>query len=68
LIQAKANNPKLIIDKADFIRLSFLGEWKEDVKFRGVIIDRSGNKYEGQIFDDQPHGKGVTTFVSGSVH
>jgi hypothetical protein len=58
----------MIIDKADLTRLSFLGEWKEDVKVRGVIIDRNGNKYEGQIFDDQPHGKGVTTFVSGSVH
>jgi hypothetical protein len=42
LEQAKANNQGLIIDYADSVILSFSGEWEEDVKIRGVFIDRSG--------------------------
>ena len=59
LNKAKANNQELIIDKKDSSRLSFSGLWEEDVKIRGVIIDRDGEKYEGPIFNDWPHGKGV---------
>jgi hypothetical protein len=65
LDQAKANNPGLKIDYADSIRLSFSGEWEEDVKIRGVFIDRDGEKYEGPLFNDWPHGKGVYTFADG---
>jgi hypothetical protein len=50
------------------MRVSFSGEWEEDVKVKGLIIFRSGNKYEGQLLDDRPHGKGVYTFVNGEVY
>ena len=58
------------IDFYDSRRVSFSGEWEEDVKVRGVIIYRNGDrkKYEGQLFHDLPHGKGVTTFVDGNVY
>jgi hypothetical protein len=58
----------MIIDLRDFNRISFSGEWEEDVKVRGVIIYRDGEKYEGQLFDDLPHGKGVSTFLVGDVY
>jgi len=70
LNQAKARNPKMIVDERCFNRISFSGEWEEDVKVRGVIIYRNGvaDKYEGQLLNDMLHGKGVMTFVSGSVY
>jgi hypothetical protein len=68
LNKAKENNPKIIIDLYDSVRLSFSGEWEEDIKVRGLIIFRDGNKYEGQLFNDKRHGKGVSTFLDGSVH
>jgi hypothetical protein len=68
LNQAKANNPGLIIDQKDSDRLSFSGEWEEDVKLRGVLIYRNGWKYEGQLFNDLRHGKGVFTKVDGTVY
>ena len=60
----------MIIDWFDFKRVSFSGEWKDDEKVSGIIIYRDGvkEKYEGQLFNDQPHGKGVTTFVDGAVY
>jgi hypothetical protein len=59
LDQSEANNQGLIIEYADSYRLSFSGEWEEDVKIKGVLIDRDGDKYEGPLFNDWPHGKGV---------
>ena len=58
----------MIIDYNDSVRLSFSGEWEEDFKVRGVIFYRNGDKYEGQLFDDECHGKGVSTFVDGDVY
>jgi hypothetical protein len=37
----------MIIDSIDFNRISFSGEWEEDIKVSGVIIYRDGRKYEG---------------------
>ena len=51
-------DPKKIIDKNNFCRILFSGEWDEDLKVRGVIIYADGSLYEGEIFDDEPHGKG----------
>ena len=48
--------------------LSFSGEWDQDVKVSGLIILRIGDKYEGQLFNDVNHGKGVYTYVSGNVY
>jgi hypothetical protein len=59
LDQSEANNQGLIIEYADSHRLSFSGEWEEDVKIKGVSINRHGDKYEGPLFNDRPHGKGV---------
>jgi hypothetical protein len=59
LDQAEANNQGLIIEYADSYRLSFSGEWEEDVKIKGVFIDRDGDKYEGQLKNNKRHGKGV---------
>ena len=64
----QANQPNLKIKITDFIRLSFSGEWEDDKQVKGVIIYRDGNKYEGQLFDDEPHGKGVCTYASGDVY
>jgi hypothetical protein len=68
LNQAKANNQGMITHVADTIRLSFSGEWEEDVKIRGLLIYRKGDKYEAPLFDDWPHGKGVSTLADGSVY
>ena len=35
---------------------------------RGVIICRNGVKYDGQLRNDEPHGKGVKTFANGDVY
>jgi nicotinamidase-related amidase len=43
----RRNNLELILDKKEFDRISFSGEWKEDKKVRGVIHYRNGNNYEG---------------------
>ena len=50
--------------------MSFSGEWKDDSKVRGIIKYREmiRAKYEGQLLNDEPHGKGVTTFVNGEVY
>jgi hypothetical protein len=50
------------------LRLSFSGEWEEDAKVRGLIIYRNGIKYEGELFDDLLHGKGILTYLSGEVY
>jgi hypothetical protein len=50
------------------VRLSFSGEWEEDAKVRGLIVFRSGKKYEGELFDDLAHGKGIVTHVGGGVY
>jgi hypothetical protein len=70
LNQAKAKTPKMIIDEWDYLYLSFSGEWNDDLKVRGIIKYRETfrAKYEGQLLNDIPHGKGVTTFVNGNVH
>jgi hypothetical protein len=68
LKQAEANHPNIKIDFNDTRRVSFSGEWEEDFKVKGLIIFRVGAKYEGQLFDDRPHGKGVSTFASGAVY
>jgi hypothetical protein len=68
LKQGEAKHPNIKIDLNDTRRVSFSGEWEEDFKVKGLIINRSGNKYEGQLFDDEPHGKGVYTDASGSVY
>jgi hypothetical protein len=68
LNKAKENNPQMRIYFNDLKRLSFSGEWEEDIKVRGLIIYRKGDKYEGQLFNDKIHGKGVFKFVSGSVY
>jgi hypothetical protein len=49
---AEINYPNIIIDFYDSVRLSFSGEWEEDVKVRGLIICRDGETYEGQLIDD----------------
>jgi hypothetical protein len=61
----EANHPNIIIDFNYSERLSFSGEWEEDAKVRGLIIYRSGDKYEGELFDDLFHGKGIVTSLSG---
>ena len=58
----------MIIDFYDSERSSFSGEWQKDVNVRGLIIHRDGNKYDGQLFNDKRHGKGVYTFVDGEVY
>jgi len=58
----------LIENKTESERISFTGEWEENIKVRGVIIYRNGDKYEGQLYNDQPHGKGVKTYDKGSVY
>jgi hypothetical protein len=42
LKQAEANHPNIKIDRYDTRRLSFSGEWEEDVKVKGLIISRDG--------------------------
>ena len=56
------------IDFHDSKRLSFSGEWEEDVKVRGLIIYRDGEKYKGQLYNDLAHGKGVLQFRDGEVY
>ena len=68
LNEEKANNPNMIIDKYDLDRKLFSGEWIDDEKVRGVILSRSGEKYEGQSFKDQPDSMGVTKFKDGNVY
>jgi hypothetical protein len=68
LNQVKANIKGMIIDYADSIRISFSGEWEEDVKIRGVILYRHGGNYKGQLFNDERHGKGVYTYADGAVY
>jgi hypothetical protein len=60
----------MIIDDEDFCRVSFSGEWKDDFKVRGIIKYREmvKVKYDGQLLNDRPHGKGVITYVNGDVH
>jgi hypothetical protein len=68
LKQAEAKHPNIKIDFNDTRRVSFSGEWVEDVKVKGLIIYRDGAKYEGQLFDDKRHGKGVYTYAEGAVY
>jgi hypothetical protein len=62
------NYPNIRIDFHDSYRLSFSGEWEEDVKVRGLIICRDGETYEGQLIDERYHGKGVHKSVNGAVY
>jgi hypothetical protein len=48
-----------MVGKGEFDRKSFSGEWNADEKVKGTIIYRNGHKYEGELFEDVPHGKGV---------
>ena len=68
--QEKANNPKMIIDESEFKRISFSGVWEDNAMVRGIITYRDGDreKYEGQLFDDMPHGEGILTFADRSVY
>ena len=50
---------KPMVWKGEFYRKSFSGEWNADEKVKGTIIYKDGEKYEGQLFEDVPHGKGV---------
>jgi hypothetical protein len=65
LEQQVANQPKFKIDILDSVTKSFSGEWEEDFKVRGVLIYRNGCKYDGQLFNDLPNGKGVYAYESG---
>ena len=49
LNEAKEKYPFLIENKTELERISFTGEWEEDIKVRGVIIYRNGDIYEGQL-------------------
>ena len=55
-------NLKPMVFKGEFERKSFSGEWNADEKVKGTIIYKDGEKYEGQLFEDVPHGKGVSKF------
>ena len=68
LNEANEKYPYLIKDDREFERILFSGEWEEDAKVRGVIIYRNGDKYEGQLYNDHPHGKGVRTCHNGEVY
>ena len=52
-------NLKPMVFKGEFYRKSFSGEWNADEKVNGTLIYKDGEKYEGQLFEDVPHGKGV---------
>jgi hypothetical protein len=68
LEREQANQPNFKIYGPDSLRLSFSGEWQDDMKVKGVIIYRDGGKYEGQLFDDECHGKGVYRYAGGDVY
>ena len=38
------------------------------MKLHGVYIDDSGNKYVGQFFYDEYHGKGIETLRDGTKY
>ena len=42
--------------------------WHDDSNSEGTLLYASGDKYEGQLFNDKPHGKGVTRYKDESVY
>jgi hypothetical protein len=68
LNEAKAKYPNKILNKRDIERCSFSGEWNDDLKVRGTIHYRDGAKYEGELFNNLRHGKGVTISKNGNVY
>jgi len=68
LNHAKANNLKMILDKRDLTRKEFYGEWEDDIKIKGTLIYRNGDKYEGLLHKDEPHGMGTFNYAKGDVY
>ena len=62
------SNLKPMVGKGEFDRKSFSGEWNSDEKVKGTMIYKDGEKYEGELFEDVPHGKGVKKFECGDIY
>ena len=58
----------MIIDRVDLKLEMFDGEWKDDIKVKGTLIYRNGDKYKGPLLKDEPDGKGEYKFASGKVY
>lgn len=48
--------------------IMFDGEWKDDIKVKGILSYRNGDKYEGTLLKDEPHGQGVYSFARGDEY
>ena len=64
----KAHHLKMILDTRHLMRKAFDGKWEDDFMVIGTLFYKNGDRYDGPLLKDEPHGQGVYNYANGDVY